>query len=53
MESTASDDGAVHLLWRYITHRRLLRVPQFDLDDPAQLAAAAQAALDDVDEFSP
>lgn len=36
------DDGAVHHFWAFIFRRMLERRPNFDLEDPAQLAAAVQ-----------
>jgi hypothetical protein len=50
-DESFSDDGAVHLLWRFITHRRLLDVEQFDMDDPVAVRAAAAEALAHADEF--
>ena len=52
-ESTA-DDGAVHLLWRFLTWAALLRdQPHFDLDTPDGLAAANVEALARRGEFTP
>lgn len=53
-DETAADDGAVHLLWRFITARRLRAdVVQYDLDDVDQLRAAAADALAHAGEFDP
>ena len=39
-----ADDGAMFHFWAFILRRRLARLPEFDLTDLAQLAAA-------IDEF--
>lgn len=39
-DESAADDGAAHHFWAFILLRRLQRLPDFDLEDLAQLAAA-------------